>query len=43
MTVSSGNTVPLRLVAHSLELGDPVCVIGRRVTENRVNDEGEKT
>lgn len=42
MTVSSGNTVTFRLVTHSLELRDPVCVIGRRVTENVVNDEGEE-
>lgn len=42
MTISSGNTVPLRLVVHSLELRDPVCVIGRRVTENDVNDEGKE-
>lgn len=43
MTVSSGNTVPFRLVVHSLELLDPVCVIGRRVTENVLNDEGKRT
>lgn len=41
MTVSSGNKVPLRLVVHSLELRDPECVIGRRVTENVGNDEGK--
>lgn len=42
MTVSSGNTVLLRLVVHSLELRDPVGVIGRKVTENVVNDEGNE-
>lgn len=42
MTISSGNKVPLRLVEHSLELWDSVCVIGRRVTENVVNGEGKE-